>query len=236
MNSVRSVGNNDGGARRGGGERKVARASSRKGNMRGGQGGPENPSCIFKGVRQRKWGRWVAEIRDPKAKVRLWLGTFGTAIEAALAYDDRARKLFGPDAVLNLPDVEPPPPPEPTFSEEAFMLLEVAAKARCQHLLLEMQRIQAGVVHCAMNEYDHPPNNHPFGKPNFMDPICENVMFFDSTPNSLNSDLPVFDDSFMWEEAASTTDYRSQAICDPGIAAMALGDEIGIEFDHPLMV
>lgn len=68
-----------------------------------GKGGPENAACEYRGVRQRTWGKWVAEIREPKKKARLWLGSFSTAKEAALAYDIAARKLYGSLAELNLP-------------------------------------------------------------------------------------------------------------------------------------
>ncbi|KAI3768551.1 hypothetical protein L2E82_19336 [Cichorium intybus] len=63
--------------------------------------GPMRARKKFVGVRQRPSGRWVAEIKDTIQKIRVWLGTFDTAEEAARAYDEAACLLRGSNTRTN---------------------------------------------------------------------------------------------------------------------------------------
>lgn len=74
----------------------VSKASKFKG-----RGRPNSNSNKFVGVRQRTSGRWVAEIKDTTQKIRMWLGTFETAEEAARAYDEAACLLRGSNTRTN---------------------------------------------------------------------------------------------------------------------------------------
>ncbi|KAE8724529.1 Ethylene-responsive transcription factor LEP [Hibiscus syriacus] len=75
----------------------ATRTATKKRFLIGNGGG----SIKYRGVRRRPWGRYAAEIRDPKSKERRWLGTFDTAEEAACAYDHAARAMRGIKARTN---------------------------------------------------------------------------------------------------------------------------------------
>ncbi|WZY80897.1 hypothetical protein YC2023_027281 [Brassica napus] len=61
----------------------------------------------YTGVRKRKWGKWVAEIRLPNSRERIWLGSFDSAEKAARAFDAALYCLRGSGARFNFPDNPP---------------------------------------------------------------------------------------------------------------------------------
>ncbi|KAK4428797.1 Ethylene-responsive transcription factor [Sesamum alatum] len=86
----------------------------------------------YKGVRMRKWGKWVAEVRQPNSRDRIWLGSYDTAEEAARAYDAAVFCLRGPSAVLNFPD---DPPDILSADELSPSQIQVAASKHARRIV-----------------------------------------------------------------------------------------------------
>ncbi|CAF2098798.1 unnamed protein product [Brassica napus] len=82
----------------------------------------------YRGVRQRKWGKWVSEIREPGKKTRIWLGSYETAEMAAAAYDVAAIHLRGRGTHVNFPELADSfPQPQSSSSEHIQAAAQEAA-------------------------------------------------------------------------------------------------------------
>ncbi|XP_027095941.1 ethylene-responsive transcription factor CRF2-like [Coffea arabica] len=99
--------NNDGNVKEKPSNRNVAGNKRKRKGTEKAESKDESKRKKFRGVRQRCWGSWVAEIRDPIKQKQVWLGTYDTAENAAIAYDRAAIQFRGTKAITNF---LPPPP------------------------------------------------------------------------------------------------------------------------------
>ncbi|KAK1420660.1 hypothetical protein QVD17_22432 [Tagetes erecta] len=141
----------------------------------------------YRGVRKRKWGKWVSEIRMPNSRERIWLGSYDSPEKAARAFDAATYCLRGHAARLNFPDHPPNIPGATSLSSSEIQAVAARfANSVPDDAVVPMQQQEEHIPAVSASETTSSlVNLHD----NINDAYNNNVMGYDIFPG--------FDDYFM---------------------------------------
>ncbi|XP_008807522.2 dehydration-responsive element-binding protein 1F-like [Phoenix dactylifera] len=124
---------------------------------------------VYHGVRERNGGKWVCEVREPRKKSRIWLGTCATPEMAARAHDIAAMALRGQAALLNFPDSAwTLPPPASSSAEDIRRAASKAAEMFRPTVSLPAPQAQPAAVFVDEEAL--------FNKPGLLDDMARGLM------------------------------------------------------------
>ncbi|KAK9142138.1 hypothetical protein Syun_011538 [Stephania yunnanensis] len=173
--------------------------------------GMRDESSKYRGVRKRKWGKWVSEIRLPNSRERIWLGSYDTPEKAARAFDAAQYCLRGASAKFNFPDN---PPEIPGGRSMAPPQIQVAASRFAN----ETETTSLNSLNCLSSLSPYSCSSSSVS------------MSHSPSPSPETNDAPTMDWSFL-DSVGGSTDLSQ--LC--GINGL-YDDELGLEFSVPTLI
>ncbi|KAL5559583.1 hypothetical protein UlMin_035794 [Ulmus minor] len=169
-----------------------------------------NDCSKYRGVRKRKWGKWVSEIRLPNSRERIWLGSYDSPEKAARAFDAALFCLRGPDAKFNFPNTK----------------LDIRQGELLSHQ--EIQELAAKFANEQEEEENNNNNRHEQCYPESSSPLSDGVAAGAPVEEGGNAEMAAVDWSFLkW------LDYSNDSAYDYNYFPRIDDDNSGVFFPPP---